>query len=66
MRTFIVAFNMSSSSKQLYQSQIDALSKRLDHQDERFGQLEANIDKLTQAFEEVLILIDLNPPKKFP
>jgi len=46
------AFNMSSSPKQPYQSQIHALSKRLDRHDERFDQLESKLDLLTQAFEK--------------
>jgi len=47
---------MSSSPKHLYQSHIDALSERLDHQDAGFDQLEAKIDKLIQAFEKLPML----------
>ena len=43
---------MSSSPKQPYQAQIDTLSERLDHQDERFDLLESKLDVLIQAFEK--------------
>jgi len=43
---------MSSSPKEPYQAQIDALSERLDHQDERFDNLESKLDHLIRAFEK--------------
>ena len=43
---------MLSSPKQPYQAQIDALYERLDHQDERFDQLESKLDHLIRAFEK--------------
>jgi len=48
----LVAFVMSSSPKQPYQAQIDALSERFDRQDERFDQLESKLDHLIRAFEK--------------
>jgi len=50
--TLFVAFGLSSSPKQSYQAQIDALSERLDHQDERFDQLESKLDHPIRAFEK--------------
>ena len=49
---FLVALSMSSSPKQPSQSQVNALSERLDHQDERFDQLEFKLDHLIRAFEK--------------
>jgi len=43
---------MSSSPKQPYQSQINALSGRFDHQDERFDQIKSTLDHLIQAFDK--------------
>jgi len=43
---------MSSSPEQPYQSQINALSERLDHKDEWFDQLESKLDHLIRAFEK--------------
>jgi len=51
-RAFLVALSMSSSPKQPSQSQVNALSERLDHQDERFDQLEFKLDHLIRAFEK--------------
>ena len=43
---------MPSSPQQPYQAQIDTLSERLDHHDERFDQLESKLDHLIRAFEK--------------
>ena len=43
---------MSSSPKQPCQAQIDALSERLDYQDESFDQLESKLNYLIRAFEK--------------
>jgi len=51
---------MSTSPKKPYQSQIDALSKRLDPQDEWFGEIEFKLDHLIQASEKSLMQ---GPPK---
>jgi len=48
----LIAFDMSPSPKQPYQAQIDALSERLNHQDERFDQLQSKLDHLIRAFEK--------------
>jgi len=57
------ASGMSSSPKQSYQAQIDTLSNRLDHENERFDQLEAKIDKLTRAFEKLPMLDQPQTPE---
>ena len=46
-------------------AQIDALYERLDRYDARFEQLEAKIDKLTQAFEKLLMLYQPQTPPQF-
>jgi len=60
---FSFASDMSSSPKQSYQAQIDTLSDRLDHQNERFDQLEAKIGKLTRAFEKLPMLDQPQTPE---
>ena len=54
---------MSSSPKQPYQSLIDTLSERLDHQNGKFDQLEAKIDKLIRAFEKLPMLDQPQSPE---
>ena len=54
---------MSTSPKKPYQSQIDALSKRLDPQDEWFGEIEFKLDHLIQASEKSLMQ---GPPQASP
>ena len=52
---------MSSSPKQPYQAQIDALSERFDRQDEQFDLLESKLDQLIRAFEKSPMPDQTNP-----
>ena len=54
---------MSSSPKQPYQSLIDTLFERLDHQNGKFDELEAKIDKLIRAFEKLPMLDQPQSPE---
>jgi len=65
MRSFF-AFNMKPFPNWPYQSQIDAISKRFNHQDERFIYVEAKIDDLSTLFEKLPMFNQpQTPPKDF-